>query len=132
MDFNKVKSMMQQQIGALKNLEELLDHDAQQGANHDISQESIDLLMNHVDQLKKICNTAVALADHYQPQPKSQAKSTTIVADPEDSDDDDVDETPEEVKEPAKKTRVKKEKPNVPKVEPEPVVIEDDFDDLLS
>ena len=124
MNFNGVNNLMRQQLGAIKDLEELLDLSVKPDATREIPQEGIDLLASHVDHLKKICETAMALAQHYQ----KAEKSSTVVVDPDDSDDEG--ETPD-VKEPVKKTRVKKEKPTVPK-EPEPAVEEDDFEDLLS
>ena len=136
---------MRQQLGALKELEELLDLDGKQEANHDISKESIALLANHVDHLKKVCNAAVALAQHYQPAAKDKVKSATVVEDAEDSDGED--ETTEEPKEqPAKKTRVKKATAPKAEIEPAPEPMtstedkyyeallkteNDDYDDLL-
>jgi hypothetical protein len=121
MDYNKINSMMNQQLTAVKVLEELLDLDAkQEHTTHAILQDDIDTLAGHVDYLKKVCDTAVALAKHYQGLEKKD-DSKVVVAE--------ID-APGEPDEPAKEPPKAKRHRAKPKVEPEPE--DDDDDDLFS
>lgn len=137
MDFNGVNSLMRQQLGALRNLDELLYVADTQGIPDGISTEDMDLFKDHVLRLKKVCQTASALSKHYQEIEKGTKKVAPVSVD--DEEDDDGEEVhplegtlkaafDDAVKEPPKekKTRVRKQK-----VEPDPVE-EDDLDDLLS
>ncbi|GMB00899.1 hypothetical protein [Pelosinus sp. IPA-1] len=128
MNFNGVNNLMRQQLGAIKDLEELLDLDSKQDPTHTISKEDIALFKDHVDRLKKVCETAMAISQHYQAIDKAEA----VINEADNEEETSIhpvegaQKTPSTgvVKEPAKRSRTRKAK-----VEPEPV--EENFDDLL-
>lgn len=89
MDFNNIIKLMDQQLKALKEIEELLAHNDEQTPTHSINPEDIEGLKNYITTMKKAANTATALANHFenkrgtQPAKTPQANEATTTPDGE-------------------------------------------------
>jgi HAMP domain-containing protein len=126
MNTGNVNNLMNQQLKALKDIEDLLAHDAKQDVAHNVAhsikQENIDALKAYVETMKLACTTAIALAKHYEPK-GTPAKSAALVqpthADVYPEDVEEENEAPpaapasEKKKEAAKKPEPVKEEPPI-------------------
>jgi hypothetical protein len=122
MNTGNVNNLMNQQLKALKDIEDLLAHDAKQTATHSIKQEDIEALKTYISTMKLACNTAIALAKHYE----SKTAPAKLVADVPEGSEEESEATPAApVKDPKKK---KEPKPPEPAKEEPP--IDDDLDFL--
>ena len=116
-NFEKIISFMNQQLGALKELDELIKFNEEKNSGHSIDQGDIEVLKAHVEAMNSAVNTALALARYYKnegaPKPVLPVKAE------------------EEKKSGAKKTSRKK-KTDPPKEDPtvEPPAAEEAADDL--
>ena len=76
MDFGSVIRFMDQQLKALKDLEDLIEHNENQEQTHGLEQEDIDSLKDYVAGMKQACSTAKTLAEHYKNAGSSQPDKT--------------------------------------------------------
>ena len=109
MNTTQIIRMMDQQLGVLKDLDELLAHDAQAKGAHGVAENCIKALREYTDSMRAACEAAKTMAQHYTTKKAEQAAAPAA-------------KTPD----PAPK-RTKKEKP----IEPEPVETAEPEDDDL-
>lgn len=108
MNTAQIIRMMDQQLGVLKDLDELLAHDAQAKGAHGVAENCVKALREYTDTMRAACEAAKTMAQHYTTKKTEPAAPAA--------------KTPE----PAPK-RTKREKP----AEPEPVeTVESEDDDL--
>ena len=98
MNTAQIIRMMDQQLGVLKDLDELLAHDAQAKGSHGVAETCVKALREYTDSMRAACEAAKTMAQHYTTKKAEPAAAASVAKTPE----------------PAPK-RTKKEKP----VEPE-------------
>ena len=108
MNTAQIIRMMDQQLGVLKDLDELLAHDAQAKGAHGVAENCIKALREYTDSMRAACEAAKTMAQHYTTKKAEPAAAPAA-------------KTPK----PAPK-RTKMEKP----AEPEPVETVESEDDL--
>jgi hypothetical protein len=69
-----VVNFMGQQLKAIKDLEDLIAHNKEQGGCASVAAENIEILESHVTNMKISCDTALTLAKHYGGKAKEEAK----------------------------------------------------------
>lgn len=111
MDFNNIIGFMDQQLKALKELEELLAYDESQSQDHTIKPENIEALKDYTATMKQAAKTAKALAEHYK-----KAGNTKPV---ENVKEESVDAVVTEESKKAEKPKRNRTKPETPKEEPD-------------
>jgi hypothetical protein len=118
MDFSNVTRFMDQQLKALKEIEDLLAHNEKQVQTHNIRPEDIEALKDYVATMKLAASTAKKLAEHYK-LGSAKPVATKTADEKQDSASepaaDTADGTAEEVEKPEKPKRrrgsVKQETP---------------------
>ena len=104
MNAGQIVTQMNQQLSVIKNLEELLAHDAKEKGAHNIKPGDVAALKKYVSEMRLACETASIMAAHYNiktskpaaetPKPAAAKKSVEdpkpieppVVAKPEDDD----------------------------------------------
>ncbi|AEG59355.1 hypothetical protein [Desulforamulus ruminis] len=99
MDCNNVINFMNQQLKALKEIEDLVSHDENQASTHSIETEDLEALKTYVETMKRAAATASELAKHYK---KGAQKDTP---------DSGTDEKPKKKRASAKKQEEPAQKP---------------------
>ncbi|MEW5952651.1 MAG: hypothetical protein AB1815_02680 [Bacillota bacterium] len=81
MDLNNIMNLMGQQAKVLKELEDLIAHDAKEAGSHSVNPKDLDVLKTYVSTMKTAVDTATTLAKHYKvagatrtEQPAQEAK----------------------------------------------------------
>jgi len=111
MDYGRVSNLMGQQIRAIKDLEELIEHDEKAAVTSPVAPEEIKTLKDYIVNMKRACNAAIDLAKFYEDIEKKTEKTADA----------------ENPKESAPK---KKKEAKPPKVEPQVETEEIEFDFL--
>jgi len=65
MDTGKIVSAMNQQLGLLHNLEDLIAHDAKEKSDNGLKPGELDALKKYVTEMKNAADYAITLANHY-------------------------------------------------------------------